>query len=233
MRNRAEIHERLNRLRRRDRKHRVFGSAAHDFRLNRPIDVRTIASFEQHHGIALPEDYRLFITEIGNGGAGPAYGLFPFGRHDDSVGLCPWDGSDLVGDFGSPFPHSEAWNLEKSFWDDVPQIPDGMPLEEETRLWDEWDRIDREHYWNPALVNGAIPICHLGCALRQWLIVNGDQRGYVWNDFRADCRGLLPLLDEAGRPQSFEDWYLNWLAAAERETTLRRRLVASVKEIFG
>jgi hypothetical protein len=67
------------------------------------------------------------------------------------------------------------------------------------------------HYWNPAVMNGAIPICHLGCALRQWLVIHGEQPGFVWNDDRADDAGIAPLLDQAGNPVTFSDWYMGWL----------------------
>lgn len=33
------------------------------------------------------------------------------------------------------------------------------------------ERFER-HYWDPKLMNGAIPICHTGCALRIWLLVD-------------------------------------------------------------
>jgi hypothetical protein len=62
------------------------------------------------------------VTEIGNGGAGPYYGLFPFGQHDDSLGLRSWEDGNLLGDVSQPFPHVEAWNLPKSFWEQVPDI---------------------------------------------------------------------------------------------------------------
>ena len=45
-----------------------------------------------------------------------------------------------------------------------------------------WDRELEAHYWDPAIMNGAIPICHKGCALRQWLVIHGEQRGFVWDD---------------------------------------------------
>lgn len=206
--NRSTVLQRLAELDRRDRGRRVFGAASHGYKLNAPLPSAVIETFEKRHGASLPEDYHLFLTEIGNGGAGPYYGLLPFGRDDDDR---DWDGGGLVGDPGQPFPHTTAWNLPDSFWDGEPDLPQGTPSEVEDRLMEAWDRELEQHYWNPAVVNGAVPICHLGCALRQWLVVHGEQKGNVWNDFRADWRGLSPVLGGRGEPLSFADWYMGWL----------------------
>ena len=176
-----------------------------------------VEAFERQHGIALPDDYKLFITEIGDGGAGPYYGVFPFGLHDDCHDYCTWERGYLVGDFSKPFPHANAWNLPDSFWANQPDPPPGTSLEEEDRLMEAWDKELEEKYWNPSLVNGAIPICHLGCALRQWLVVNGEQKGHVWHDDRADYKGLYPAKDKAGSTMTFSEWYMSWLTGALRE----------------
>src|SRR5687767_14245206 len=73
----------LGELDRRDRHRRVFGAGAHQYKLNSPLLVSVVEAFEERHGVSLPQDYRCFITEIGNGGAGPYYGVLPFGRDDD------------------------------------------------------------------------------------------------------------------------------------------------------
>jgi hypothetical protein len=161
----------------------------------------------------LPEDYRRFLTEIGNGGAGPYYGVLPFGK--DDVG--DWEGGGLVGDPSKPFPHMAAWNLPVSFWDEEPYPPPGTQPGEEDDLWEVWDKVLEERYWNPAIMDGAIPICHKGCALRQWLVIHGDQRGFVWDDNRVDNAGIAPVLDESGEPVTFADWYMGWLDDSMRE----------------
>lgn len=215
---------RLEQLRRSDSRRRVFGTGEHEYELQPPLALSVIQTFEAEHGVTLPEDYRYFITEIGNGGAGPYYGLFPFGQQDDSV---PWEEGDLIGDVSLPFPHAEAWNLPDSFFEQEPDVPPGTSREEEDKQWEAWDQVEQEHYWHPSIMNGAIPICHRGCALRQWLVINGDQKGFIWNDFRADHGGIVPLRNDAGDQVRFSEWYLSWLD----ESLQNARFTAACLEI--
>jgi hypothetical protein len=74
---------------------------------------------------------------------------------------------------------------------------------------EEFDRI----YWEASLVNGAIPICHQGCALRIWLVVTGTQAGHLWEDRRSEYGGLRPIRLKDGSPAIFSGWYTEWLRA--------------------
>jgi hypothetical protein len=212
---RAAIQGRLKSLAHRDRDRKLFGAASHDYTLNPPAGLAEVEDFERKHHISLPEDYRFFITEIGNGGAGPAYGLFPFAHDDEGL----FQEGHLLGDPGEPFPHTEAWNLDNDFYKLCPNPPEGTSEAEEDQLWETWYKFLEAHYWNPSVMNGAIPICHQGCNLRQWLVVHGRQRGYVWNDTRADYAGLAPAKDAEGAQVTFAGWYLAWLGDAERQVT--------------
>jgi hypothetical protein len=69
-------------------------------------------------------------------------------------------------------------------------------------------------YWDPSRTNGAIPICHQGCALRVWLVITGPESGRLWEDRRADCGGLFPLLLKDGSRATFSSWYAAWLEEA-------------------
>ena len=71
-------------------------------------------------------------------------------------------------------------------------------------------------------MRGAIPICHRGCALRQWLVVQGPLKGTIWDDDRVDRKGIRPLLDEHGRRVTFAAWYLSWLEQANAEAWANR-----------
>jgi hypothetical protein len=57
-----------------------FGSHSHRFVLRPPLPEAAATRFEEEHGVLLPEGYRAFLTRLGNGGAGPYYGLLPLER---------------------------------------------------------------------------------------------------------------------------------------------------------
>src|SRR5207248_1740602 len=107
---RAKVLKGLESLEQRDHDGIVFGSLAHRYRLNSPLREPELKVFERSQGVTLPADYRYFITQIGNGGAGPYYGIFPFGIEDHNTGFCKWEAGYLVGDFSKEFAHTDAWN---------------------------------------------------------------------------------------------------------------------------
>jgi hypothetical protein len=194
----------------------VFGSHVHRFRTHPRLSEGTVGKFEAHHRVALPPEYRGFLMQVGNGGAGPAYGLFKLGEIDDMRGHKPWtENSGLVGVLSQPFPHTGPWNdvSEEPLYDES-RADDPEWEEEYERKRDAWeDRV----YWNPANVNGAVPICHLGCALRQWLVVTGPEAGNVWDDDRTDHGGLKPHQHKGRKRVTFLQWYRFWLDDALRQ----------------
>lgn len=79
----------------------------HRYRLNPPLAEDEARRFETEHRIALPPEYRGFLTLLGNGGAGPGCGLEMLGCARGAT----WDESPgLVGDLsliprrGGPSP---------------------------------------------------------------------------------------------------------------------------------
>src|SRR5262245_46434372 len=84
---------------------------SHRYVLNPPLTEKEVRAFEAAHGIALPTDYRDFLINVGNGGAGPEYGIFKLGETDVGRGFAPWDEDDgFVGTLSAPFPHTGPWN---------------------------------------------------------------------------------------------------------------------------
>jgi hypothetical protein len=192
----------LERLRTAKRPPKVSGAEAHGFELNPPLSDSEVRSFEAKHHIRLPEDYRGFLINLGNGGAGPYYGVFKLGEMDDAFDSQAWQEDDgFVGVLSKPFPHIAAWN-------DLTGKPEETDDDAEyERALDTFD----QHYWNPNNVNGAIPICHEGCALRDWLVVSGSEAGHIWHDARVDRAGLYPISIGQKKRITFLDWYVDWL----------------------
>jgi len=185
---------------------KVFGATTHQFRLNAPLDERTVSAFEAEHRVQLPEDYRGFLLHVGDGGAGPAYGVFRLGQMDDEQ----WkENNDFVGVLSLPFPHTLRWNdlTGKPEFDESQEANEGYE-DAYGELMQAWQD---EHYWNTRHINGAIPICHLGCALRDWLVITGPEAGHVWCDNRVDEKGLSPAETGTKERVTFVEWYLAWL----------------------
>ena len=184
----------------------LFGADLHHFVLAPPLPEHEVAAFEQLHHISLPADYRHFIGQIGNGGAGPYYGVFPLGQMDDNYKLAPWrEGDGFVGVLSEPFPLQDAWN-------DLSRKPSEGLIDTNAEEYDRQLAAFEDLYW--AAINGALPTCHLGCARRIWLVVSGDEAGHLWLDERGDYKGLSPVTLQDKSPATFSSWYREWLDEA-------------------
>jgi SMI1 / KNR4 family (SUKH-1) len=74
-----------------------------------------LAMFEQERGVELPADYRAYLLQIANGGAGPPeYGL-------GSLGSLPSDYRLPAPDLSKPFPFTRSW-----VWEDGETSPEGQ-----------------------------------------------------------------------------------------------------------
>jgi hypothetical protein len=108
----AELGDMVRRLRAADSRFRVFGSEHHRYRLGATLSERQLAAFESANRVRLPNDYRRFLATVGNGGAGPFYGLEPL--------------SMFHGDLSRPFPFTAATDTLTA--DEREQL---VPVEEE------------------------------------------------------------------------------------------------------
>ncbi len=75
-----EVEEILAQAQHMDSKYEMFGVSAHQYKLHPPVDMAFVREMEERYHFRLPEDYVQFITEVGDGGAGPDYGLVTFGN---------------------------------------------------------------------------------------------------------------------------------------------------------
>jgi hypothetical protein len=82
-----------------------FGVERHRYELQPPIEESKLESLEARYGISLPGSYRRFLLTIGNGGAGPGYGLYSLegalcGTPDKAYG---YPGSEAGEEIRKPF----------------------------------------------------------------------------------------------------------------------------------
>jgi SMI1 / KNR4 family (SUKH-1) len=193
-----------------------FGAKAHRYAFHMPLSEDAVAAFEARYNVALPADYRAFLREVGNGGAGPGYGVCKVGEADTGSGMVPWDPRQ---DPSLPFPHSRPWS--GSGYLDEPQLADYDGDEETFRTHHQQWR-DRDSGWWAAYLDGAgiyygtVPLCHYGCGQTALLVVNGPSAGEVWNNLLSDGLGVTPAL-HGGQRLSFTGWYTNWLQAKLQE----------------
>jgi hypothetical protein len=179
---RTEVIDRLDFLRRTDPKFARFGAAKHRYLLNPPLPESEVTEFEARHGVLLPVDYRAFLLDVGDGGAGPSYGVYRLDRSD----LYPGDPQRreelLPGFLAVAFPHAQSWN----------DPPDRSPEAE-------------EKYFDSALIRGSLSLSPQGCGYMVRLVLNGPQRGTLWEDGRCSDAGITPFAP------SFTTWYQGWL----------------------
>lgn len=195
------IQEKLRQLKKLDRNCLLFGAQKHRYKLNPPVPVNKLQQFEAVHQVKLPEGYVAFLTEIGNGGAGPFYGLEPF--ENGLFADLDYKQEGLLLNPAKPFLYTEPWNLEFE-----PSVDED---ENETQYEQELQEFD-ERYYDPALLNGVLAICNYGCAVSLNLVVNGVEYGNIWTDDRSSDYGIHPS-HELGNEQKlgFLDWYELWV----------------------
>jgi hypothetical protein len=161
----AELGNLLRRLRATDAGFRVFGSEQHRYSVGPTLSESELAAFESANRIRLPNDYRQFVAMIGNGGAGPFYGLAPLNAYGRNL--------------SQPFP--------------VATVMDALADEDLERLPDDCDEYP-----------GILEVCHQGCGIHSYLVVNGLAHGMIWDGREKFYPTEL----------TFGMWYRRWVGAS-------------------
>ena len=161
--------------------------------LSGPLDPRLVSEFEAAFGVRLPEDYRSFLLQVGDGGVGPGLFMRPLGApfndsEDWEPGAISRDGS--FNSLHLPFPYSSG-------------IQGDVDLEQVDRS------VGGNSEWDPP---GALHLWDFGCAIWGLLVVTGPAAGQIWIDSRTDGSGLNPQIGKSGKAIGFAEYYCRWLA---------------------
>ncbi|WP_394849752.1 SMI1/KNR4 family protein [Pendulispora brunnea] len=177
-----------------DSKHTLFAASAHRYSFDTVISEAELDAIERRLGFALPDDYRAFITRIGNGGAGPGYGVMGFQGGD------PEDRTSYE-KLAAPWAYTESYNPTDLLYADEDSAGE--------------DELSSERYWDAFKSDGSLCLCTHGCGSYTLLVVAGPCRGQVWYDGVADDHGYYPATDASGQRHTFRSWYLEWLAESK------------------
>jgi hypothetical protein len=201
------LRDNLKRLSEQDKRLALFGASRHRYHLGPCLTLDEVERFEQAHRVTLPEDYRAFLVEVGNGGAGPYYGLASLEEAILS------NEEELL---ARPFPYRQWWNgMDPPDWWD---LPNAQSLVGDLHFAD----YDANHH-----VQGTLRLAHEGCGYYRLLVICGAERGHMWSDERAGDGGIMPLpfdsaphrlegafLISISDPKAritFSEWYADWL----------------------
>jgi len=195
---RERIIEILNQAQEIDSKYEQFGASKHRYRLNSPIRASFVRSVEKRYGFTLPEDYFCFITEVGDGGAGPDYGIDSFTeflkKGKDAYAERFWE--EYRNSLAKPFmPRKMAADEVKEYAIATREAYDRNP--------DRYYIYEKSEPYDLCDTDGFYVLGTHGCQWDFGLILSGDRRGQV---FDTDNEGAYAFV--AG---SFEEFYQNWL----------------------
>ena len=168
--------------------------------LGAPTGEAAVLAVELAHGIRLPEDYRRFLIEVGDGGPGPSYGLYSLAEAIAERGDGVWSLAD-------PFEPPASCRD----WVDL-RAPGILPVQYEGCSYyaglvitgpdrgTMWSYVEVEPGWVPFV---ADLIDEHGAPYQL--------RGSEMADYRAWYDVMLAPQNR-GRRRSFLDWYEDWLA---------------------
>jgi hypothetical protein len=197
--NREELLQILLQAKEGDPKYELFGSDEHKYGLNPPIEEAKVREIEKEHGFTLPEDYFAFITKIGNGGAGPDYGIYSL----EEEGEYSLDEVGNLSGASRPFsPH--IMSEEEAENEDFEIDSDGLKqLQREGKLYC-YDRDDEGDETYPNINDGFLVIGTEGCGHDYIIAVNGEYRGKIFMYFE-DYPFYIFIAE------SFNQFYTDWL----------------------
>lgn len=173
------IQELLEQARTKDVNMDVFGAGTHQYKLEKPVSEMKIRAFEQQYGIDLPEEYRNFLMLVGNGGAGPYYGIYGLRALKEQL-------------------QKERGYLSKA----DPVIYPGMSDEEWDSTADPEGRGESEELFP---YGGILPIGSQGCTLMTGLVLKGPYCGQVVY-YDEDLCGKPFFVREKGFLAWYERW---------------------------
>ncbi|WP_299607255.1 SMI1/KNR4 family protein [uncultured Aquimarina sp.] len=173
---------------------KAFGASSHKYNIHNPVSIEEVNTFERKYSINLPDCYKSFVLQIGNGGksyansgAGPFYGIYPLG-----------DGVDEL-----VYKNTEKYIKNESILH--PKMTNDYWSKVIEKI--EIDNISDSEYEQELgkIFGGILPIGSQGCSYLHGIILNGTHKGKVVNIDQDLQKPHFTFED------NFLDWYERWL----------------------
>ncbi|HEY9843789.1 MAG TPA: SMI1/KNR4 family protein, partial [Candidatus Obscuribacterales bacterium] len=162
------------------------------FQLGPPLALSEIDAFEARNGLILPTDFRLFVTQVGNGGPGPAFhGLLPFEPNHTGYTEANWN---------EPFVHPTEVRQLAETRIRARGAEDMKALGLDPAGYEHW--LEEQGLWIGEAIDelaeelseaGYIEVGDHGCGIFDFLVVKGQEYGHIW--WSDDQCRKLPALD--------------------------------------
>ncbi len=197
----TELIRLVNRARELDTEYRQFGAEQHRYEFNPVIPLSKVRDFEKRHQIRLPQGYVDFLTQVGNGGAGPDYGIYSLeqaefeGYYDHKNSFCHYTETKNQSDY---------YNLPYSIENKMPMVNSQLSDERWNKWYTELNRLEENEYNEKykQAYNGLLQIINSGCCTGYMLVCHGDISGeVVFFRHELECPELVG--------QSFEEFVLS------------------------
>lgn len=222
---RNEILEILEKAKHIDSRYELFGADKHKYRLNPPISASFVRSLEEKYEFSFPTDYFHFVTEIGDGGAGPDYGIYPL--NDLIKKARTTRAEEYCVEYRNSLKNEFKPRLMKLDEIDNFIIASRKELEENPNDYFVYENADENA---ECISDGFYVLGTPGCYSDFGMAVTGEMRGKI---FLTDNMGAYHILSD-----SFEEFYQNWLDNISDTEKLRksleeRRRRLGKKTLFG
>lgn len=165
----AYLRDLVERAGKKDGTRGIFGSSKHGYKLNPTVTREEVRLFEERWHLNFPDEYVFFLTKVGNGGAGPYYGLYPLESlavHNEYLKL--YDDRDKEN-----LPAFIDRNMSSSDW---------------ARTMEEMDEINDDNEYDVRMkqvCSGLLVIGTQGCTYDNLLMWKGSEKGKIvyidWN----------------------------------------------------
>ena len=176
-----------------DKNCEVFGAGSHRYRLNETVSLNWVREFEKQYRVTLPEEYVFFITKVGNGGAGPYYGIAPLGLDKNHEKWYQNLSKPSIYDDG----YLQFYKECSAFFKNGRRDEEALSGKKESELNAKFDAFcDR-------IRDGVLNISTQGCTYDTLLVANGSRTGeIVYMDWNLELEYPPVLIN-----RTFLEWY--------------------------